>query len=141
MSQGCAVILQGRYIDHQALRAFGGQERITSVTSFRPRCPNVRDDTVLNTVRPVSNLSALYGQTVEYQLENAESRVRAMLKTIRDGMKAGATDVKEIKRFLAFEIESLGRLNNEILEESLVKMGCLEDVCDEAKNRFSKQAL
>ena len=85
--QGCAVVLQGRYIDHQALSAFGGQERITMVTSFRPRSCRIRDDTVLNTVRPISNLSDLYGQTVEYNLENAESRIRQMLKNVRESIK------------------------------------------------------
>lgn len=131
-SQGCAVVLQGRYIDHQALSAFGGQERITMVTSFRPRSPRVRDDTVLNTVRPISNLSDLYGQTVEYNLENAESRIRQMLKNVRDSMKAGATDVQSIKSFLEFEIKQLSHLNKEIVDEALVKKGSLADVCEEA---------
>lgn len=35
---GYSVLLQGRYIVHKALRAYGGStERITAVTSFRPR--------------------------------------------------------------------------------------------------------
>jgi hypothetical protein len=127
--------LQGRYIDHQALRAFGGQERITMVTSFRPRSPWIRDDTVLTTVRPVSNLSDLYGQTVEYQLENAETRIRHMLKNIRDSMKAGATDVKAIKSFLEFEINALTHLNKEIVEEHLVAKGHLKEVCEDAAKR------
>lgn len=124
--------MQGRYIDHQALKAFGGQERITMVTSFRPRSPRIRDDTVLTTVRPISNLSDLYGQTVEYQLENAESRIRQMLKNVRDSMKAGATDVKSIKSFLDCEIETLSHLNKEIVDESLVQKGHLAEVCEEA---------
>lgn len=132
------MILQGRYIDHQALRAFGGQERITMVTSFRPRSPRVRDDTVLTTVRPVSNLSDLYGQTVEYQLENAETRIRIMLKELRDTMKAGATTAKSIKKFLDFEIQQLTHLNNEIVDESLVKMGELEEICADAANPNKK---
>ncbi|PMD24824.1 hypothetical protein NA56DRAFT_593891 [Hyaloscypha hepaticicola] len=128
-SKGCAVVLQGRYIDHQALKAFGGQERITMVTSFRPRSPRVRDDTVLNTVRPISNLSDLYGQAVEYQLENAESRIRDMLRNVRESMKAGATDVQSIKSFLDFEIKTLSHLNKEIVEESMVKKGFVGEVC------------
>jgi hypothetical protein len=128
-SQGCAVVMQGRYIEHQALQAFGGQERITMVTSFRPRSPRIRDDTVLTTVRPISNLSDLYGQTVEYQLENAETRIRHMLRNIRDSMKAGATDVKSIKSFLDFEIQTLSHLNEEIVEEDKVRKGHLKEVC------------
>lgn len=134
-SKGCGVILQGRYIDHQALRAFGGRERITMVTSFRPRSPNVRDDTVLNTVRPISDLSELYGQTVEYQLENTEARVRQMLKNVRESMKARATNVASIKSFLDFEIAALSHLNKEIVDESLVQKGHLREICAEAAKR------
>lgn len=102
------------------------------VTSFRPRSPRVRDDTVLNTVRPISNLSDLYGQAAEYNLENAESRIRHMLKNLRDSMKAGATNVQSIKTFLEFEIKTLKHLNEEIVDESLVMKGSLADVCEEA---------
>lgn len=35
--QGCAVVLQGRYIEHQALQALGGTERITSKPFPPPR--------------------------------------------------------------------------------------------------------
>lgn len=121
--------MQGRYIEHQALAAFGGQERITMVTSFRPRSPRIRDDTVLTTVRPISNLSDLYGQAVEYQLENAEARIRNMLKNLRDSMKAGATDVKAIKSFLEFEIITLSHLNDEIVEEDKVQIGHIREIC------------
>jgi hypothetical protein len=121
--------MQGRYIEHQALAAFGGQERITMVTSFRPRSPRIRDDTVLTTVRPISNLSDLYGQTVEYHLENAEARIRNMLKNIRDSMKAGATDVEAIKSFLEFEIKTLSHLNKEIVEEDKVQKGYMREIC------------
>jgi hypothetical protein len=120
-------VLQGRYIKHQALRAFGSQERITMVTSFRPRSPFVRDDTVLNTVRPISELSDLYGQVAEYHLENMEARVRHMLKTVRESMKAGCTDVKAIKSFLDFETENLLHINKEFVEEDQVKKGMLAD--------------
>ena len=102
------------------------------VTSFRPCSPQIRDDTVLTTVRPVSNLSDLYGQTVEYQLENTQSRIRYMLKSIRDSMKAGTIDVKAVKSFLDFEIHALIHLNKEIIEEHMVQKGYLAKVCEEA---------
>jgi len=122
------VVLQGRYIEHQALRAFGSQERITMVTSFRCRSPFIKDDTVLNTVRPISNLSDLYGQVVEYQLENMEARVRRMLKRTRASMRVGKTDVKAIKEFLNFELDALTHLNKEIIEEDKVKKGALAEM-------------
>jgi len=105
------------------------------VTSFRPRSPRIRDDTVLTTVRPISNLSDLYGQTIEYQLENAESRIRDMLKNVRDAMKAGSTNVSSIKSFLDFEINTLKKLNTEFVEEHLVPKGHLAEVCQDAAKR------
>jgi hypothetical protein len=66
--EGNAVILQGRYITHQALRALGAKERSTAVTSWRPRSPFVKDDSELRTVRPVSDLNELCYDLVEYRL-------------------------------------------------------------------------
>lgn len=109
------------------------------VTSFRPRSPRVRDDTVLNTVRPISNLADLYGQTIEYTLENAESRIRQMLKHNREAMKAGSTDVPSLKAFLDFEIAALSRLNKEIIDPSQVQMGSLKEVCADAAAGSSKR--
>ena len=69
---GNAVVLQGRYITHQALRALGAKERITAVTSWRPRSPFVKDNSELRTVRPVSDLTELYYDFAEYRLEIME---------------------------------------------------------------------
>jgi hypothetical protein len=110
------------------------------VTSFRPRSPFVKDDTVLNTVRPVSNLSDLYGQVAEYQLENTEDRLHRILKVIRDSNKAGATNVKALKSFLEFEIQALTHLNNEIVDEDKVKKGALADVCEAECVAYSEEA-
>jgi len=109
------------------------------VTSFRPRNPHVRDDTVLTTVRPISNLSDLYGQTMEYQLENAEARIRGMLKNVRDSMKAGSIDVAAIKSFIDFEMKTLKGLDDEIVDESMVQKGHLSEICaDAAKSKRQK---
>lgn len=120
-------MLQGRYIEHQALRAFGGQERITMVTSFRPKSALVRDDTVLHTVRPVSYLPDLYGQVIEYQLENMEVRLRRMLKKVRSDMKAGVTDVTAYKAHFDFEMKALAHIDHEIVEEHLIPKGHLAE--------------
>jgi hypothetical protein len=45
-------------------------------------------------------------------------------------MKAGATDVKSIKSFLDFEIDTLSHLNEEIVEEAFIQKGHLAGVCD-----------
>lgn len=100
------------------------------VTSFRPRSPMIRDDTVLNTVRPVSHLPDLYGQVVEYQLENMETRLRRYLKSVRESMKVDRFDVWAFKEWVAFERYALDSIDKEIVEESLVKKGILSDACE-----------
>ncbi|KAL8674695.1 MAG: hypothetical protein Q9168_000927 [Polycauliona sp. 1 TL-2023] len=125
---GCAVILQGRYIEHQALRALGTTERITMVTSFRPRNPNVPDDTVLTTVRPVSNLSELYSQYSEYRLEILEERVRTQLRVLRENKRGGRkVNVKALKDFIRDQTDFLAHMNKEMVSEELVIKGSIDD--------------
>ena len=121
-------MLQGRYIEHQALRALGATERITMVTSFRPRCPTIRDDTVLTTVRAVSNLEELYFQFGEYRLEILEERIRQQLKTMRDHKRAlKKLDTRKLKKFLNEQEHFLSHMNKEIVENEAVTMGVIDE--------------
>ncbi|KAM5471302.1 hypothetical protein MauCBS54593_003642 [Microsporum audouinii] len=125
---GCAVVLQGRYIEHRALRALGTTERITMVTSFRPRCPSLKDDTVLTTVRPISDLSELYFQFSEYRLEMLEERIRHQLKEARGARYAGRPfNTQKLKSFLAVQVEFLTHMNREIVENDKVQKGIADD--------------
>ncbi|RJE22975.1 hypothetical protein PHISCL_04702 [Aspergillus sclerotialis] len=100
-TMGTAVVMQGRYIEHQALKAFGGRERISMVTSFRPKSPHIRDEIVLTGVRPISNLSELYSQYIEYRLEVLEERLRARLKEERRRERLKRLfDIAHMKAFL-----------------------------------------
>lgn len=76
--------MQGRYIEHQALKPLGGRERISMVTSFRPKSPLIKDETVLVGVRGISDLSELYTQYTEYRLEILEERIRHKMKEERE---------------------------------------------------------
>ncbi|MCJ1307897.1 hypothetical protein MMC25_001545 [Agyrium rufum] len=125
---GCAVVLQGRYIEHQALRALGTTERITMVTSFRPKSPNARDDTVLTTVRPVSNLDELYFQFVEYRFEILEERIRQQLKAMRDAKRACRKfDTTATKAWIVQQLQFLDHMNKELVENDLVTTGVIDD--------------
>ncbi|KAJ5414179.1 hypothetical protein N7509_000806 [Penicillium cosmopolitanum] len=77
---GTAVVIQGRYIEHQALKAIGGLERISMVTPFRPRDPSIRDELVLTGSRAISNWSELYHGFTGYRLELLEDRLRLKMK-------------------------------------------------------------
>lgn len=126
--QGCAVVLQGRYIEHQALRALGSTERITMVTSFRPKNPLARDDTVLTTVRPISDLKELYSQFSEYRLEILEERIRAELKDIRDCRASGrGVSTRKLKDFLDEQQEFLAHMNLQMVDPDQVVMGSIDD--------------
>jgi hypothetical protein len=94
------------------------------VTSFRPKSAFVKDDTVLTTVRAVSDLSELYSQYTEYRLEILEERIRAHLKEIRDRKRANRRfDTGATKRFIAEQQNFLAAINHEVVEEDKVTKG------------------
>lgn len=116
--------MQGRYITHQALRALGTKERITSVTSFRPKSAHLADDSVLTTVRPISDLSELYYEFGEYRLEILEERIRAKLRELKSNRRAGKRiETVDFKRFLEQQAAFLQHTNREMLEEDKVQVG------------------
>ncbi|RAH69890.1 uncharacterized protein BO66DRAFT_452487 [Aspergillus aculeatinus CBS 121060] len=94
---GTAVVMQGRYIEHQALKAIGGRERISMVTAFRPRNPLVKDETVLTSLRGISELPELYSQYALYRMENLEERLRVQLKRLREQHARRCFDVDAIR--------------------------------------------
>ncbi|KAL9109229.1 MAG: hypothetical protein Q9227_006154 [Pyrenula ochraceoflavens] len=127
-TQGCAVILQGRYIRHKALNAFGGAERITMVTSFRPRSAHVKDDTTLWTVRPVSNLTRLYSEYSDYRLANLKERIDKKRADVDHRLyKDGGFDTAGMRAFIVEQKEFLDRMLEEIVPEDEVQMGFIPE--------------
>ncbi|RDW62988.1 uncharacterized protein DSM5745_10099 [Aspergillus mulundensis] len=116
-AMGTAVVLQGRYIEHQALKASGGRERISMVTCFRPKSPLIKDETVLVGVRGISDLSELYTQYTEYRLEILEERIRDRLRKERErGIAKRPFDTKGTRKFLREQVKFLESMLEEILE-------------------------
>lgn len=100
--------MQGRYIKHMALKAFGGREGITMVCPWRPRNPFVRDETILTGSRAIRNLDELYPQYAEYRLDLLDERFRAMLKAERHrAAMRRPFDLDGIRAFLAEKKEYL----------------------------------
>ena len=111
------------------MRALGTKERITSVTSFRPKSAHLADDSVLRTVRPISDLSELYYDFGEYRLEILEERIRSKLHELRTSRRAGKKiETSDFKKFLEQQVAFLNHTNNEIVEEHKVRVGYLEEV-------------
>ncbi|KAF4334899.1 hypothetical protein FBEOM_11259 [Fusarium beomiforme] len=116
-AQGTAVVMQGRYIEHQALKAFGGRERLAMVTSFRAKDPLSRDETVLTGVRGICNLSTLYHQYTECRLEILEERIRHFQKMERRREIAKRPyDIAAARRWLSEQKEFLEDMLEEIYE-------------------------
>ena len=81
--QGCATILQGRYITHTAAPAANMPERVTIVTSFRPRDPTLLDETTNMNIRNKSHLAELYYQWTMYRLDVLAKRAQVAADTLR----------------------------------------------------------
>lgn len=98
------------------------------VTSFRPRNFSLPDDTVLTTIRPISDLSELYFQFSEYRLEILEERIRDQLRALRETKRLGRKlNVRRFKNFLWEQGEFLAHMNKELVEDQLVIKGEIDD--------------
>ncbi|CAE6443542.1 unnamed protein product [Rhizoctonia solani] len=86
---GWAIMLQGRYIDHVALGAYGAPERVTMVTSYRAKDVMVKDDSVLTTIRPVANWNELYYEWSTYRLDLLSERFRIKSDSFKKKREGG----------------------------------------------------
>jgi len=97
------------------------------VTSFRPRSPYMKDDTVLTTVRPISDLSELYYEFAEYRCEIMEERLRKVRKDMIARRRARKKfDTIGHKRFLEESAAFMQRSNREMVEDSKVMAGYID---------------
>jgi hypothetical protein len=79
---GTAVMMQGGLINHVALKAMGAGERITAVTSFRPKNPAAFDLSNLGNVKKVSDHDQLFRQWTSYRLEVMAKRSEAFKESL-----------------------------------------------------------
>ncbi|KAL7945557.1 hypothetical protein V8C42DRAFT_357911 [Trichoderma barbatum] len=116
-AMGTCVVMQGRYIYHQALKAFGGRERIAMVTAFRPKSPFVRDETILTGSRVISHIDELYPQYIEYRLSNLEERFRRALQLEkRRQVERKKFDITAMRAFLTEQLEYIQTSLEEVYE-------------------------
>lgn len=114
------------------------------VTSFRPKSPFTKDDTVLTTVRAISDLSELYSQYAEYRLEMLEERVRAHLKQVREQKKARrGFNTAATKMFIAEQKAFLDSMLAQMVDEDKVTIGFTDGeahlISDELKAQSRKK--
>lgn len=109
--------MQGRYLNHAALKAFGGRERISQITSLRPRSPLAIDESVLTGVRPISDISDLYTLWTRYRLENLRARIDDKLKMERERESFERDfDLAEVRSWLTQNISFMQATLNELQE-------------------------
>lgn len=90
---GSAVMMQGGLINHVALKSLGVGERITMVTSFRPKDPHATDLSNLGNVKAVSDHSKLFTQWSLYRANVLEQRCQKLQEKLK-GSSLSADEVE-----------------------------------------------
>lgn len=115
------------------------------MTSFRPRSAAIKDETVLTTVRGISDLKELYHQYTEYRFEILQDRIRDMERKMRDRKRANRPfDTKATKGFMRELIEFLETMDREMVSDEYVQMGYIGDshlVSEETRETARKRGL
>ena len=100
---GHACVLQGGLIEHIAQKPAGMTERITMVTSYRPKDPLKYDSSNLKTVRPEINFGSIYNtfypQWVKYRCQVAIKRLENVVENMTD--EAGNFDKDSVTDLLS----------------------------------------
>lgn len=125
-------MMQGGYINHCALPCMGAKERITMVTSFRPRNKIYPDVTDLRNIRDCSNPHELHDQftqsrlnIVQEAIEVYRSRLLTRRRRIEDafgrrgGLKQPTVDPNELENLVSIivrrETENGKEVRNRLL--------------------------
>lgn len=99
------------------MKAFGGKERITLVTSLRPKSPFVKDETVLTGVRGISELGEIYHQYTDYRLDILEKRIRAKREAeAHRELAERPFDISDVRSFLTEQKEFIESMLEEVYE-------------------------
>lgn len=113
-SMGSAVMMQGGLINHVALKALGDGERITMVTSFRPKDPHMPDSSNLGNVRKVSEKGALYSQWSVYRAEVLARRAQIFAEKMRKASMSSEDVERVMEEWTKEQIQFLQFSANEI---------------------------
>lgn len=123
---GSAIFIQGKFVQHAALRAYGTDERITMVCPYRAASPMKRDDTEITNSLQLSYLNELYGHFAlerfkvlkkksEYMIAKLEELKREAKEKEPENYDAVIMDRDEVKwmmeemvRYLKVGMEQLG---------------------------------
>jgi len=127
--------MQGRYIKHIALPTTNMPERITIVTSFRPKNPSLLDETTNMNVRDKSHLTELYYQWTTYRLSVLSERARLAAETLRERYRKNTEETDRegrqgmcmVETVNVEEVEKWVREQMAYMEATLYEMRPLEN--------------
>jgi hypothetical protein len=105
-------------------------ERVTIVTSFRPKDPRTVDDTTNANVRNKSHLSELYYQWTTYRLDVLAQRARltadALRKRYQENVEASDSEGKpglcRVETVNVTEVEAWAKEQIEYIQQTLHEM-------------------
>lgn len=96
---GGGVVLQGGSTRHAAFRTIGANERVTMVTSFRPKNLALRDHSTLRNIDfETSDMKEVHYQWTSYRLKLVEDRIEDMLQKLTERKKNLQEGQEMIKR-------------------------------------------
>ncbi|KAJ5775685.1 uncharacterized protein N7511_000696 [Penicillium nucicola] len=121
---GHAVMLQGGEVKHLAARAKGVKERISTITSYRSKMPNVYDSSYMTNVRPYADMSTIYPEWAHYRLRKLRDELNLYLeKAEKEHNYAHGTG--EVQSLIHNQIEYLQRTSRQMVDpeysQALVK--------------------
>ncbi|CAP95004.1 Pc21g01070 [Penicillium rubens Wisconsin 54-1255] len=112
---GYAVMLQGGEVCHLAARAKGVKERISTITSYRSKMPNVYDSSYITNVRPYADTNSLYPEWTQYRLRKLRDELTHHLDLMEkeeDPVQAR----KNIQKLVDQQIDYLQRTSRQMVD-------------------------
>ncbi|KAJ6185758.1 hypothetical protein N7519_007059 [Penicillium mononematosum] len=112
---GHAVMLQGGEVCHLAARAKGVKERISTITSYRSKMPNVYDSSYITNVRPYADTNSLYPEWTQYRLRKLRDELTHHLDLMEkeeDPVQAR----KDIQNLVDQQIDYLQRTSRQMVD-------------------------
>lgn len=113
-------MLQGGEVEHLAARAKGVRERISTITSYRSKMPNVYDSSYLTNVRPYANLDSLYPEWIQYRLRKLRDEITQYLDTA-ENQPGSSFQQQEAQNLIDQQIEYLQRTSRQMVSSEYQK--------------------
>ncbi|KAJ5635145.1 uncharacterized protein N7484_008458 [Penicillium longicatenatum] len=111
---GHAVMLQGGEVQHLAARAKGVKERISTITSYRSKLPNVYDSSYITNIRPYADLGSLYPEWTRYRLRKLRDEITHYLDKAGDE-SSSSYQREELQSIITQQIEYLHRTSRQMV--------------------------